>query len=230
MTARYIQKQLVKFNEAALPNSFVALSAQLDQEGNPYHAGIVIRLDRRNFLHHYCGSPEVIDDFEPGTWYIYKVIDIIKVDDNDEVASFLEHCRRVCGKSKIVYSCVLDGSAYNAEGEYISNTGLPELGTCVGFCVNTLSLFCVDADSYLEVQDWDELSVPENFPLDNFGQRYTFARYPNLDRGLYNAYKRRVSPLEYICSAFVEQYPIRKQQIDDIIENVQFAIEKKFSQ
>ncbi len=224
-----IKRDLVRFNEAALPDTFVALGTQLDGSGNPYHAGIIIRLKGIEYLHHYTGAEaQLVSKFETDSWFVYKIANFIAVDDENEVGAFLQHCKRVCDKSEITYSCVLDGSTYAADGTFESASGLPELGTCVGFCINTLSIACIDSDTYLQLEDWDESSIPENFPLDNFGQRQTFSRYPNLDRGLYNAFRKRISPLEYLCSAFFNEQPVRKNQIDEIRNDVREMIYKKF--
>ncbi len=223
-----IKKDLVRFNESALPNSFVAIAVELDDAKVPCHAGILIRLNDVNYLHHYCGAPQLLNSFDPSKWFVYKIINIVKVDDENEIGAFLMHCKRVCENSEITYSCVFDGSAYNAEGKFESLSGLPELGTCVGFCLNTLAIYFIDRESYLQIDDWDESSIPENFPLDNFGQRQTFARHPNIDRGLYNAFRKRISPLDYLCAAFIDIYPIARQQIDEISQEVLSVIAEKF--
>ncbi|RZK33384.1 MAG: hypothetical protein EOO61_15410 [Hymenobacter sp.] len=223
-----IKKQLVRFNEAALPNSFVAIAVGLNRAKVPAHAGIIIRLNNVNYLHHFDGVARIMDDFDTSQWYVYKIVNFIKIDDESEVSSFLRHCRLVCAKSKIVYSCTFDGSYYDADGDFQSASGLPELGTCVGFCLNTLSLYIIDQESFLQLDGWNEDTIPPDFPLDNYGLEQTFESYPQIDGGLYNAFRKRISPLEYLCAGFFDVYPIRKDQIDAIAADVMEVISSKF--
>jgi len=228
MTIRTIKKHLVKFNEEALPDSFVALMVSISSKKVPAHAGILIRLNGTNHFHHFGRRPVVMENFNPKEWLVYKIINLIKVDDESEVASFLQHCRRICSKSKIKYSCTFDGSQYGLDGGFESATGLPELGTCVGFCLNTIALYAIDHDSCLQLEDWDASSIPKDFYLDNYGQEQAFEKYPLLDVEVYNAFRKRITPTEYLCSAFFDEYPIRKQQIEAIEEDVLKVIANKF--
>jgi hypothetical protein len=156
-----VGENLIRFNSSELPENFVSLATKVDEKKRPTHSAILIRYDKRHFLHHFPGKepPEVIDDFEEENWYVYKIFDVINPEDQNEVGAFLQHCRRVCRKSGITYSYILDGSHYDNLGDFISKNGLPELGTCVGFCINTLSNSILDADSYLSIDDWDDLEV-----------------------------------------------------------------------
>lgn len=228
MTRRNIRKHLVKFNEAALPDSFVGFMVGLSPSKVPTHAGILIRLNGTNHFHHFSGRPQVMDNFNPSHWLAYKVIDLIKVDDESEVAAFLTHCRRICQKSNIRYSCTFDGSHYNANGEFKSASGLPELATCVGFCLNTIAVYAIDHGTYLQLDDWDADSIPPNFGLANYGQEQAFGKYPLLNVELYNAFSKRITPTEYLCSAFFDTYPVSKTEIDGIIEDVLRVIDEKF--
>lgn len=211
--------ELVKFNDSSLPESFVALAVELGVNNQPYHAAILIRLNGEHHLHHYWGQTQVISDFETDKIYVYKTIDFIAEDDEEEVGAFLEHCYRVCENSNMTYSCVIDGSGYDTLGRYIPNSGLPELGTCVGFCLNTLSAASLGAP-YLMLSDWDASTIPEDSAHDAFGHRHASARYPDLNWSEYNAFRKRISPLEYLCSAFFDVYPIRKAQIDSVTEQM----------
>jgi len=224
-----IKRSLVKFNESALPESFVALAVNVSSNMRPYHAAILIRLNNVNYLHHYGPIPVLQENFDTKDWYIYKVLDIITADDEDEVGAFLQHCRRVSVNSKMTYSFIADGSSYNDAGEFVSGSGLPELGTCVSYCINTLSTALIDSDSYFELDDWDDSDISEVEDLDNYGLRSAFRKYPNLDKGLYNAYRKRITPLEYLCSAFINEYPIRKDDIHEIIDKVREQIVKKLT-
>lgn len=227
MTIRTIRKHLVRFNESELPSSFVAMVVALNPRKIPVHAGLLIRLNGVNYFHHFGSRPRIIENFNTSDWYVYKVINIIKVGDESEVASFLNHCKQVVNKSKITYSCIFDGSQYDSEGEFESASGLPELGTCVGFCLNTLALYVIDHDSYLNLNEWEEDSTV-GFSLDNYGQEQTFDKYPSLDKKLYDSFHKRITPTEYLCAAFFDDYPVHKHQIDSIASDVLDVIDEKF--
>lgn len=222
----YILKNLKRFNDESLPNSFVALAAKVDDLKQFGHAAILIRLKGRNFLYHYPGStlPVVEDDFDEHGWYFYKIFSQIKVNDEKEVDGFLTLCRWICENSNITYSFFADKSNYNSEGKYISKNGLPELGTCVSFCVNTLSDFIPESDSYLELNDWDSssLGIMESYDLSL--QNYVKAKHKDIDMNIYNAFKKRITPLDYVASAFIDEYPIRKEWISEISPVVQEAV------
>ncbi|MBF9141059.1 hypothetical protein [Hymenobacter properus] len=220
----YIIKNLKRFNDESLPNSFVALAAKVNELKQFGHAAILIRLKGRNFLYHYPSFtlPVVEDDFDEHGWYFYKIFSQIRVDDVNEVEGFLDLCRWICGKSNIMYAFFADKSNYNSKGEYISKNGLPELGTCVSFCVNTLSGFMPEVDSYLELDDWNSSSLGNMASYDLLLQEY--ARGKDIDMNIYNAFKKRVTPLEYVTSAFLEEYPIKREWISEIAPIVQGAV------
>ena len=224
-----IAKDLVKFNDSELPENFVAIATQVC-ENLPTHAGILIRHKKINYLHHYPGdrAPLVVPNFNENGWYIYKIWEIINFEDESEVASFLQHCFRICGNTEITYSYIMDKSKYDSNGTFVTKSGLPEFGTCVGFCVNTLSNYIIDGDSYFHLDDWDASNVDKM--IDAYGIKQAEKKYPNLDWTLYNALKKRITPTEYLCSAFfTKKYPIKKKKIAEIETEVLKAVQDKFT-
>lgn len=224
-----ISENLVKFTEANLPDNFVSVATYI-QHRKPVHAAILVRYKGKNYLHHYGGTsmPEVSESFN-GEWYIFKECNVIDSESEDEVGSFLQYCKRICDRSNITYGFYADGSKYDEKGDYVSQQGLPEFGTCVGFCVNTLSGALLEEDSYFNLDDWDDSSVASAAGLEGFSLHQIQARYPKLDMDLYNAFKKRISPLEYLTSGFFDSYPIRKQNVDGILPLVEEDVEKKFN-
>lgn len=222
-----IESSLIKYNDSALPNSFVSLAVKVIDD-IPTHAAILIRHNDKDYLHHFPGAdpPEVIEDFDKNGWFIYKIWDLIKVDDPDEVGSFLQYCRRVCAFSKITYSFISDGSKHDFMGEFESKSGLPELGTCVSFCVNTLTNFLIDSVSYFHLEDWDDSELIEAY--DKWAIKQVEQKYPDLDWTKYNAFKKRIKPIEFLCSSFFsDKYPIRKEQVNSIEAQVINLINSK---
>lgn len=225
-----IEKKLIKFNEDALPENFVAAATYINSEKEAYHAGILIRLENVNYLCHYPGfrtPPTIEKGFNEENVIAYKILDSFDNDEGD-VGAFLAQCYRVCKETKITYGYVIDGSSYNDDGLFESKVGLPEIGTCVGFCINILANSMVDvADSFFNLDDWDDSEVIED--VDNFGMREALSKYPTLDWNLYDAFKKRIKPIEYISSSFLNEFPITKESINVIQPYVEAIIAKKFA-
>ncbi|MGC6532077.1 MAG: hypothetical protein ACON34_03655 [Flavobacteriales bacterium] len=223
-----ISTGLKKFNCEELPENFVSVAVQLDSSRTPFHSGIIIRLKRVEYLHHFDGNPPEVKPLSEGSeWYVYKMISEISTDDPEEVGAFLQFCKNICAKSRISYSFIADCSSYNNRGEFITRLGLPELGTCVGFCVNTLANTLIDVDSlYFNLDDWDDSGL-DDF-VASWYDKQVAGEYPDLDWNLYNAFRKRISPMEYLCSGFLSDYPISKSAVDDIKEDVQNGIEALF--
>ncbi|MGV3504665.1 MAG: hypothetical protein ACO1O1_13240 [Adhaeribacter sp.] len=213
--------RLIRFNEEPLPENFVAIACSIGENNIPSHAAILIRHQKRNYLHHYPGvqPPLVEDDFRmTNPVYLYKMLELFE-NDEDQIGAVLEYCRFICEKSDITYSLVMDGSKYDHKGDFKGASGLPELGSCVGFCVSTLMSIIQDCDSYFVLNDWPPSTV-NGHPYDGFGIRAAKARFPQLDWEKYDLFKRRITPLEYLCSGFIEDYPILKKEIDAISSRV----------
>lgn len=223
-----IKRKLVKFNENSLPENFVAITTQI-VNNVATHAGILIRHKSINYLHHFPGyaPPEVVENFDAtDEWYIYKIADFIE-DDESEVGSFLSRCKKICAESKISYGFIIDNSFYNESGNFVSRNGLPEFGTCVGFCINTLYDAIIDLDGdYFLLDDWDSMEIDPD--LNERLNIYTASKYPRLDWALYNSFKKRIKPIEYLSSAFVDSYPIRKIDLSNIEPIVQEYINERF--
>lgn len=222
-----ISDTLFKFNNELLPSNFVSIATKIENN-TPTHAAILIRYQNKNYLHHFPGGtrPEVIDDFNEDGWYVYKIIESLSYTE-EEVGSVLGYCYRICQKSNITYSYIADGSSYNDRGEFISNIGLPEFGTCVGFCTNTLTNVIIDIeDSYFNLKDWDDSDLVDW--VDKWSIEQAKNNYPDLDWTKYNAFKKRIQPIEYLCSAFLTNYPISREDINNIKIEVQEAIDNLF--
>lgn len=220
---------IVKFNSVDLPANFVSIATKIEGR-KATHAGILIRHCNIHYLHHFPGNtrPVVEENFNEDGWYVYKVLDAFNVNDEKEVASFLQVCKRICLKSNITYSYIADGSHYDNRGEFIARIGLPEFGTCVGFCVNTLKDSIIDvADrGYFNLEEWDDSGLNERY--DAWAQNQVASRYPDLDWELYKMFKKRIAPIEYLCSAFTKDYPITKDTINELRADVEAEIEKLF--
>lgn len=225
-----VKNTLSRFNDNSLPENFVSIAVQVDEQCQPYHAAILIRYENVDYLCHFPGRtpPVIIENFDESGWHIYKIIKAFIETDSSEVGAVLQYCRRICAQSDMIYGYIIDGSCYNDDGTYHSKTGLPEFGTCVGFCLNTLSGILVDIDdSIIEFEDWDDSAVIHD--VDVWSRSKAGKKYPSLDWTLYNAFKKRVTPIEYLCMAYFDKYPIKKIKIDRMVSSVLAEVKRTCS-
>lgn len=216
-----VHDSLSRFNDHTLPENFVSIAVYIDPNDRRLkHGALLIRHDSVNYLHHYPGNqkPLVEENFNDSGWYVYKILDSFNYEDPSEIGSFLQYCKRVCLNSDITYSYIADGSSYTLSGEFSSKEGLPEFGTCVGFCLNTLQGAMIDVETILKLSEWDDSEV--DVVIDEWSQRKAREKYPNLDWELYNAFKKRITPLEYLSTAYFKTFPISKLQIHSTIPDV----------
>lgn len=221
MKSMQLEGKLIKYNDSELPSNFVSIAVVVNDNKEAYHGAILIRYRSVDHLFHYPGSePPVIEDITGGSGQIliYKILENFDTEDDTDVGAFLRHCQRVCIETNVTYGFIFDNSTYALDGRYQSISGLPEIATCVGFCVNVLSNFVIDvSESYFNLDDWDDQGIEGHMQrVDLWAQQETLKKYPSLDWNLYNSFKKRISPLEYLCSAFCEVYPIHKATIAQI--------------
>lgn len=230
-----LENQLVQYNENNLPTAFVSIAVTLDEiSQDPKHAAILIRFRDLDYLFHFPGgTPPLIENitgiFSPVLFY--KVLDNFDTEDDTDVGAFLRHCQRVCDETDITYGFIFDNSTYESDGRYLSLSGLPEIASCVGFCVNVLTKFVIDfSSSYFNLDDWDDSGIIGRIAaFDSWAQNEVIKKHPSLDWTLYNAFRKRISPLEYLCSAFCNVYPITKETISKIQPLVELEMARKLA-
>jgi hypothetical protein len=210
---------LVRYNDKRLPENFVALAVSVN-DGEAKHSGLLIRYKGSDHLCHFPAvSPPEIADVPNNDLYVYRIWDMIAPADSDEVGAFLSHCKYVCENCNITYGYVHDGSGYNERGNYQNSTDLPELGTCVGFCLNILNyqIFLQNQGAlYFQIDDWEA----GRFGYDWWCEPQIIEKFPDLDLELYTRFKKRITPLQYLCSSAFNDYPIRRETVDEIADEV----------
>lgn len=224
-----VEGQLFKYNESDTPINFVSVAVFVEDNNEVSHAAILIRYLAEDYLFHYPGgTPPIIEDLQtnPTTKVVvYKILDNFDITDSGDIGAFLQHCKRVCIQTDVSYGFMFDGSTYDSNGRYQSLSGLPEIATCVGFCTNILTNAIIDVeDSYFDLDDWDDNGIPRGLGL--WAEQELVKNYPSLDWTLFNSYKKRISPLEYLGSAFCKEYPITKAHLAPIIPEVELELEK----
>lgn len=213
-------------NESTETEDFVSIAANY-HKGDVMHAAIIIRYKNINYLHHYPGyeDPVVKENAPSESWGVFSILRSIETE--DEVGAVLAWCRRICAQSNIKYEFTLNNSYYNQDGNYVEKEGLPETGTCVGFCLSTLNTILPEANRhYIELTDWDYFDG--DTILSKVGRTRLALQYPRLDWNTLSLFRKRMTPLEYFCTSFITKYPIRKTQLSKITSKVNAQIIAKF--
>lgn len=218
-----VQDQLIKYNESDIPINFVSMAVYLNEDKLPFHAAILVRHLSNDYLFHYPGGEppkiEVLQNVELENILVYKILENFDTEEDGDVGSFLQYCKRVCAESDITYGFIVDNSRYLQDGRYQSLSELPEIASCVGFCLNVLANTILDInDSYFKLDEWDDSGVNQRYDL--WAQQEARRKYPSLDWNKYNAFKKRISPLEYLAASFCQEYPITKDHLVPIISEI----------
>lgn len=205
---------LFKSTSTSLPANFIAAAVELNSAGEAIHAGILFSADGHKHLLHFNGSVYLEDDsFED--WYVSKYFEVIP----PSVASaFFVHSLLIKRDSTPKFGFYFPGSFYQ-EGQYHAPQKKWEYMTCVGFCLNVIASF-VEGDMYLNYKDWDvgNFEGPEDYIRETL--ELIKRGDPEADEHLIIRDIRRITPDEYLASAFFDQLPISKSTIDTIINTI----------
>lgn len=179
---------------------YVALGNLVNEKGS-FHSAFIINYENKLFEFHYTSSN--IEYIEISRDYFHKITDTIH---SDEVPSFIALCNNIMKKANPKYGFFYSGESYNIDGTHMSNSGLGERMTCVGFCLNVLKGF--HEDDYIIYTDWTEESIEGTEYLKDYCLRN------NLNITEMKSYLRRITPLEFLTSGFFTKIPISKMEID----------------
>lgn len=220
-TTSKIEKQLIKSTDQNLDEHFVAVACLINEDGIAYHAGLIINCEDGYFLFHYTGENVLFESASIEDWYFHKSLEFI----NPEFCGiFLGHCRRIEQNAKPEYGFFYNGSFYDTNGQYYSDNNIPEFMTCVGFCINVIKGF-IEADEYFNYNDWTNAKTPESY-IDKMVLRIQQIA-PNVTKDMIAEHCRRIKPSEFLASAFLKNIPIRKSEVDSMIDNLEVAIINK---
>ena len=223
----HINKELLVAPKDELDENLVAVAVQLNDEGTAFHSGILIGIDGDFWLFHYTGTEvelnETIDPTEP----LYcKRIEFVE---DYEVINFKALCEILLNDVNPRYGLLFDGSFFK-DGTYYTESGLPFITTCVGFCLMTFKSFLINTD-FLQTDDWDEESA-EGFRNDyvdfyELTLRRIEQENPEMAGEIAKKYVKRITPSEYASAGFYSDLPIRKDSIDAILNDVQDVLKEK---
>jgi hypothetical protein len=232
-----IDNELIKSDAGGMPENFVAAAVAVDETGKAYHAGFVIGYKAIFYLFHYTGIEVKLESLPIGEWYFHKSLTFIS---EDEVSAFYNHCKVIEKDANPTYGYFYSGSYYE-NGKYFSENGEAEIMTCVTFCLNVILGF-IESDEYLTFSDWDIANQIGAYrvyhrwdtPEDKNAEEYIayfiskFSRLmPDVALEILKRNLRRIYPVEYLSSAFVEKFPIKKVTVDSIVPLVETSLRIK---
>jgi hypothetical protein len=224
LTQEQINTEIERLCDVGHDAPFIAIGTTYDEfngllEG--YHSSIILCCDDRiHILHFNNGIVEFCElpENERRDYYIKRLNYLCPGD--GEIEAFYVFCKKIQENSNIKYGFIFDGGFYNAiTGEYFSNAEMPEISTCVGFCVNVLTGWIYDIEEYFAYEEWELL------PIENpaFQRHFNIAviHFPELDISDYQRHHRRISPDDFMLSGFFEIHDmaIKKFRIDQEREN-----------
>jgi hypothetical protein len=216
-----IDKELIKSTEQNLDKYFVAAACFINEEGIAQHVGLIIHSEEGYFLFHYTGEKVLFEDRKIEEWYFHKSIEFILP---EFCGIFLGYCMKIAQNAKPEYGFFYDGSFYDINGNYYSKNQIPEFMTCVGFCINVIKGF-IEADEYFEYKDWTNQKASQQYINEMIAQIRKIA--PHVTEEMISDNIRRIKPSEFVGSAFLKNIPIRKSDIDLIIDDLEKVIYRK---
>lgn len=224
-----IDKNLIVANAEELPDNGVSVAVQINDEGTVYHSGLVIGIDGEYKLFHYTGRQvEFISDFDLTEPIYCKRIEFIE---DYQAINFLALCEILEQDTEPKYGLLFDGSFFQ-NGVYYTDSGLPFITTCVGFCLMTIKSFLINTD-FIDIDDWDEESA-EGFRLGYIDiYEHTIRQIerekPELVGEITKKFVKRITPSEYASAGFYSELPISKASIDEILPNVEHVLRNKIA-
>lgn len=206
-------------SQVDLSNDFVAIGTIYTREGDSvlgYHSLLLICSQQIVYAMHFEQSVvqlTIVSEADFSKYYTHRLTYLCLGD--GEIEAFKEFCTRICKISNLTRGYIVSDSFYEvSSGRFVSNSGLPELGTCVGLCINILNGWIFDISQYFEYQDWDLLNINDPAFMRHFNRAKT--EYPDITLDDYKKHHRRISPDDFMISGVckIEDMPIRKVKID----------------
>lgn len=131
--------------------------------------------------------------------------------------AMLARFRKIALNTRLAYSMIAESDAkYNERGIFESATGLPELSSCVGFCINVLRGFLVKTRVFIDIEDWSLMPIEGHENTLRWMQEAK-ELYPNLSEEIYRRNHRRIKVHDLALAAYAKpgELPVRKKFIED---------------
>jgi len=223
-----IPTDLKKLCEYDRTKDYIGISITMNSQGIGYHSGIIICSDEIIYHFHFTGQMiyEEFGPVVPNNIYIKE----LKILNTALVTTYKAIAEIIYEDAVIDYGIVFDKSFFKPDGSYYATNGIPNVVTCVGFCIKVISAFLYNQEEYLNVDDWDTTSlesIENDLPgLVEYTIDYLNQVVPGLSDELLQTLVKRIRPSELTSSAFYNSLPVAKGNIDTIrpaIENYLLA-------
>lgn len=225
-----IPDHIFKIQECDTNEDFIAIGIELDENGYGHHSGIFISLNNELVLFHFDGSNVKIENADDlNEWFLLNKLVIFEGED-DFIINFKAHCEIICEEAIPEYGFLFDGSYYDIDGKYYTETEFNDVTTCVGFCIKVIQGY-LNSSSYIDLNGWNINSL-EDYKLKNNGfYEYQLEvlreKYPERIEEIKEKYFKRILPAELTSSAFCDVLPITKENIDYFIPTVEMTLINK---
>lgn len=194
-------------NEEDIKDDFVAIGNLIDESKEPFHAALIIKYNSNLFEFHYTSKSIEFDSINND--YFHKITKTIH---QAEIPAFIAYCKSIKKNAKPIYGYFYGGEYYDNNGNHFSEKTTGERMTCVGFCLNVLKGF-LEKD-YIKYADWDSSSHNNEDYLEKYAEKH------ELDINDIQESHRRISPIEILTSAFFNNIPISKNEIETKLDEV----------
>lgn len=223
-----IPNDLFKIQDCDITQDFIAIGIELDDEGYGHHSGIFICLNSEMLLYHFNGAEVKIEELEDiEEWFVIKKLDIFEGED-DFILNFKAHCEIICEEAKPEFGFLFDGSYYDSNGIYYTETELHDVTTCVGFCIKIIQGY-LNSSSYIDFSGWQNNSLNEyrlkNADYYDYLLETLTKKYPERIEEIITKYFKRILPSELTSSAFYNNLPITKQNVDFVNPSVLMSLQ-----
>jgi hypothetical protein len=230
ITLEKINRELINIvDDHKLNDNLVGVAVRINRDGVAVHSALIIGVDGDYSLFHFDGDVLFDNPTPTDQWFFCKSLDFVNAEEYS--LNFLAHCKTIMKEDTPLYGFLFDGSYYDERGKYFTETGIRNYTTCVGFCIKVISGFMQSYNKYFEFDDWNEDSMePINEQVSEYFQLFFQTlkiTSPHITEDDFRKYYKRITPAEYVASAYLSELPIRKQSIDEVIHNVIESIKSK---
>lgn len=221
ITLEEIDSKLIKSDSGVLPRNMIGVAVKIDDNGIGFHSALIIGVEGEYKICHYLGEEKpLVEPLPRNEWYFHKELGVL---DPIESETFLSHCELAIENSDITFGYILDGSYYE-NGIFKTKSGLGEVCTCVGFCINIITGF-LKSTPYFLYDEWDIDEENAKY-FENWFISYKL-KHPEVTEENFKKHYKRISPTEYSASAYFDNLPVSKVGIDQIIEHIKLVIKNK---
>jgi hypothetical protein len=215
----------IKKSIELMDGNYVAIGVTIGRRNNEVncgHSAIFISKGKEKSIFHWIDGNIRLDDFSDSSYdrirnnYFGCYLKYLNKLEDSDIDSILAILSDIKDHSSFAYGFVFNGGLYNENGDYFSENGLEEIGTCVTLCTNVFKTLLVTIEDYFYYGDW-ELILPNNHDYHKF-LNSALVTHPNMDLTLYDHSHKRIKPSEMTISSIfnLEDMAIRKNKIDGL--------------